>query len=129
LYVYAHSEVQLTTHETLGVDRLAYSAADGFFAERYGELLPAGTSTLRLDEGVYHFRAVGDVRMAMSQDSAVTVVHPDTKDNWPDPPAAPSVWSEQAAQWDTHTVGLLGEGFGPTEPIPVLMVIRGDARG
>lgn len=61
LYAYAASEVQVTAQETLAVDRLAYTAADGFVAERHGELLPPGTTALRLDEGVYHFRAVANV--------------------------------------------------------------------
>lgn len=128
LYVYAASEVRVTAQETLGIDRLAYTEADGFVAERHGELLPPGTTTLRLDEGVYHFRAVANVQLALSQDSAVTVVETNgSKTNWPDPPSAPALWSDQAAQWDTHGGAFNGAGFGGTESTPVLTVTRGDA--
>lgn len=130
LYVYAASEVELTGHETLRVDRLAHTAADGFALERHGGLLSPGTTALRLDDGVYAFQAVNDVQLRMSADGAVTVVpRPQNKDPWPDPPLAPAVWSGQSAeQWGTHTVVLNAKGFGPAERMPVLTVLRGDER-
>lgn len=130
LYVYTASEVRVTTQETLGVDRLAHTAADGFVAERYGGLLPPGTTTLRLDEGVYHFRAVANVQLALTKDSLVTVVETNgSKTTWPDPPSAPAPWSDKAAQWDTHSVALNGAGSCGPEPTPTLLVTRGDALG
>jgi len=125
LYVYAASDVQVTAHETLAVDRLAYTTANGFVAERHGELLPAGTTTVRLDEGVYYFRAVADVRLTLSQDSEVSVVHTtNTRTDFPDPPAAPRLWSDQGVHWDTHTVAFNAAGFGGAATTPVLTVIR-----
>lgn len=131
MYVYSASEVELTGQETLRLDQLAYSDADGFTLRHYGELLPPGTTTLQLDQGVYALRAVKAIQMRMGVDSAITTVTSnDTKGGWPDPPSAPVVWSSQSATlWKSHIQAFTGAGFGSARPAPVLTVIRGDERG
>jgi len=59
LYVPAPTTVMLTAHETVRIDRLERSVADGVTASRHGELLRPGTSTIQLDRGTYHFRTAG----------------------------------------------------------------------
>lgn len=76
LYVYDAADVELTASETLRLSRLAYSANDGYFLERHGDLLQPGTTSLRLEVGVYHFKSARDVRLRIHQAGAVKVVTP-----------------------------------------------------
>ncbi|MFC0533014.1 hypothetical protein [Phytohabitans kaempferiae] len=91
LYVYEASDVEFTAEETVRLDRLAYSAESGFVAERHGDLLQPGTTALRLEKGVYHFRTGHDAGLRVDPAGAVTVrtmvpsVQRD-RDQWPDPP-------------------------------------------
>ena len=80
---------------------------------------------------MYHFRVVNNVQLTLSQDNEVTVVQTNgTKAIHPDPPPqAPLVWSDQAAQWDTHGAAFNGAGFGGAAQTPMLTVTRDDARG
>lgn len=125
LYVYAVSDVAFGTHESVRLDKLAYSSTDGFVAQHHGDLLPAGVTTLRLDPGAYHFRTTSDVRLRVGANGSVEVVSTnDTKGGPPDPPGAPHVFAGQAAQWAGHVVAFGGAGSGTTGPVPALTVIR-----
>lgn len=126
LYVYAASDVEFGTHESLRLDKLAYSQTDGYVAEHHGGLLPAGTTTVRLQEGVYHFRAAGDVQFRVGVGGSVVVVSPnDTKGGTPDPPSAPAPFAAHPVlQWAAHTVALSTTGSPSVGPAPTLTVIH-----
>jgi hypothetical protein len=120
LYVHASSDIELTARETVRLDRLAYSEADGFVAERHGDLLEPGTTQVRLAEGVYHFRTAHDAQLRVADPDSVTVVAPsvndDPKDPWP-----PSVSAVHAAAFG-------GRGAASPDRTPVLTVMYGEAR-
>ncbi len=78
LYVYDAADVELTITEILRLSHLAYSSADGFVLEQHGDLLRPGTTRLRLEVGVYHFKCVNDVQLRIDQSDAVQVVTPQT---------------------------------------------------
>jgi len=118
LLVNTSAEVEFTSREAIRLDRLAYTEMDGYFADRHGDLLQ-GATRLRLDEGVYHFRAVRDVDLRVADSAAVTVVAApsfltsDPKDPWP--PAL--------TRW-TSAFG--GRGGRQLDPTAVLTVTYGD---
>jgi hypothetical protein len=64
LYVYDPTDIDVTATEILRLSRLAYTPAAGYFLQRHGDLLHPGTTTLRLDVGVYHFKSLRDVHCA-----------------------------------------------------------------
>ena len=76
LYVYDTAEVELAATERLRLSRLAYSPADGFVLEPYGDLIGPGTTRLRLEVGVYHFKSIRDVQLRIHQAGAVQVMTP-----------------------------------------------------
>lgn len=99
LYVHHAGLVELTTEESIRLDRLTHSEAAGFTTERFGPLVEPGVTEVRLPAGVYHFRAAGDVGLRVDTASVdVAAVrpaedkdpHPDSRVNddlgpWPDP--------------------------------------------
>jgi hypothetical protein len=81
LYVYEPSYVELSTHETVRLDRLTFAYDDGWTAERHGDLVQPGTTTLLLAPGVYRFRATADAQVRLAHDSSVLVLTPPTTNN------------------------------------------------
>ena len=119
LYVYEPSDVELDAREKVQLRRLAYSAVHGFTAERHGGLLPPGTSRLRLDPGVYHFRALDDAALRVASGGAVTVVD-DSQASVKDPPPPPPFTGGPAAP--EHVDAFVVRGRGPRRIVPRLTV-------
>ena len=109
LYVAEPAVVNLTVHDHVQLDRVT-----GTSAERYGSLLPPGTTPVRLAAGTYVFRTTGDAQVQLAQETAihVTVVPLSDKDKWPDPP--PVVATPLPAV----------RGDSPPDHVPALTVLR-----
>jgi hypothetical protein len=73
LYVTEPAAIILTAREIVRIDRVVRSAAGDVTAERHGDLLPPGTSTIHLDRGTYHFRTRGAARLHIIDPDSVTV--------------------------------------------------------
>jgi hypothetical protein len=76
LYVYEAADVDLTLSETLRLSRLVYSPTDGYVLEHHGDLIRPGTTKLRLEVGVFHFKSINDVRLRIDPPDAVLIVTP-----------------------------------------------------
>ena len=74
LYVAAPTTIVLAAHETVRIDRLAYSAAGDVTSSRHGDLLRPGANTIHLDRGTYQFRTAGDARLHVTDPDSVTMV-------------------------------------------------------
>jgi hypothetical protein len=86
LYVAEPAVVHLTVHDHVRLDRVTGSSA-----ERYGGLVPPGTTAVRLAAGTYLFRTTGDAQVQLAQDAPVRVLavtQSDDKDGGIDPPKA-----------------------------------------
>jgi hypothetical protein len=86
LFVAEPSNVELTVQDHVRVDRVTDAGA-----ERYGDLVSPGTTSLHLAVGTYVFRTTQDAQVRLSDTTAVRVVtvNPANKDGpWPDPSAA-----------------------------------------
>ena len=132
LYVYEPSDVELDAREKVQMHRLAYSDRDGFSAEKHGGLLRPGTSRLRLETGVYHFRTLDDAALRIAAGGRVTVLGSDAdaatsdpKDPWPKPPPPPPVgaFADTALPWETHGDAFISRGDGPRGRVPVFTVV------
>lgn len=100
--------VSLTVHDHVQLDRLT-----GTSAERYGELVPPGTTPVHLAAGTYVFRTTADAQVQLGKDAPVHVLvaaQPNSKDTWPDPPTAQAL---PAAKGDS-----------PPDHVPTLTVLR-----
>jgi hypothetical protein len=74
LYVNEPTDIDVTATEILRLSRLARTPADGFFLQHHGDLLQPGTTRLRLEIGVYHFKSLRDVQLHIHRPDAVQVV-------------------------------------------------------
>ena len=100
--------VSLTVHDHVQLDRLT-----GTSAERYGELVPPGTTPVHLAAGIYVFRTTSDAQVQLAEGTPVhvlAVTQPNSKDTWPDPPKAQAL---PAAKGDS-----------PPDHVPTLTVLR-----
>jgi hypothetical protein len=113
--------MKLTAQEKVRIDRMAYSEEDGVTADRYGDLLPAGTSTVHLDQGKYSFRTEGEARLHVTESKAMTVVSFSGVKCIPPPPLARSAPVDGLAAFETRGGALPGQA-------PALTVTYGDAR-
>ena len=109
LYVAEPAVVNLTVHDHVQLDRLT-----GTSAERYGDLLPPGTTPVHLATGTYVFRTTADAQVQLDKGAPVevTAVPLSDKDKWPDPP--PAVATPVPA----------ARGGGPPDYVPALTVLR-----
>jgi len=109
LYVAEPAVVSLTVHDHVQLDRIT-----GTSAERYGDLVPPGTTPVRLAAGTYVFRTTADAQVQLDKGAAieVTAVPLSDKDKWPDPP--PAVATPLPA----------ARGGGPPDYVPALTVLR-----
>jgi hypothetical protein len=108
LYVAEPAVVSLTVHDHVQLDRVT-----GTSAERYGGLLPPGTTGVHLAPGTYLFRTTRDAQVQLGEGSPVhvhAVTLAETKDPPPDPPMAQGV---PAARGDS-----------PPDHVPTLTVLR-----
>ena len=60
MYVDQPSCIELHVRETVRLDRLQPTAANGYVAEQHGALLAPGVTQLQLEAGLYHFRTLDD---------------------------------------------------------------------
>ena len=110
LYVAEPAVVSLTVHDHVQLDQVA-----GTSAERYGNLLPPGTTQVHLAAGTYIFRTTTDAQVQLDKGAPVEVTAvplSDDKDKWPDPP--PAVATPLPA----------ARGDSPPDCVPVLTVLR-----
>ena len=109
LYVAEPAVVSLTVHDHVQLDRVA-----GTSAERYGDLVPPGTTPVHLAAGTYVFRTAADAQVQLDKGAPVevTAVPLSDKDKWPDPP--PVVATPLPA----------ARGGGPPDYVPVLTVLQ-----
>jgi hypothetical protein len=110
LFVAEPAVVSLTVHDHVQLDRLT-----GTSAERHGNLLPPGTTPVRLAAGTYVFRTTADAQVQVDKGAPVEVTAvplSDDKDKWPDP--LPAVTSTLPA----------ARGDSPPDHVPALTVLR-----
>jgi hypothetical protein len=109
LYVAAPAVVTLTVHDHVQLDRVT-----GTSAERHGDLLPPGTTPVRLAAGTYLFRTTSDAQVQLNDGAAVSVTavaHPSDKDGGPiDQPKAQALPATK--------------GDSPPDHVPTLTVLR-----
>jgi hypothetical protein len=109
LYVAEPAVVSLTVHDHVQLDQVT-----GTSAERYGNLLPPGTTPVHLAAGTYIFRTTADAQVQLDKGAPVevTAVPLSDKDKWPDPP--PVVATPLPA----------ARGDSPPDHVPTLTVLR-----
>jgi hypothetical protein len=103
LFVAEPAVVSLTVHDHVQLDRLT-----GTSAERHGDLLPPGTTPVRLAAGTYVFRTTADAQVQVSEGAAIEVAAvraPADKGDWPDLAAA-------------HTPLPAAKGDSPPDSVP-----------
>jgi hypothetical protein len=69
LYVAESAVVSLTVHDHVQLDQVT-----GTSAERYGNLLPPGTTPVRLAAGTYVFRTTADAQVQLGEGAQVHVL-------------------------------------------------------
>jgi hypothetical protein len=69
LYVTEPAIVNLTVHDHVQLDRVTRTSA-----ERYGDLLPPGTTPVHLAAGTYVFCTTGDAHVQLGEDMPVHVL-------------------------------------------------------
>jgi hypothetical protein len=84
------SIIELTVGEKVQLDRLVPST-DCYVAERHGDLIPAGVTTLALEQGLYAFKTLSAAHLKIVQGGVMTAVGNGTKSGWPDPPLSSGV--------------------------------------
>jgi hypothetical protein len=86
LYAAGPAVIHLTVSDHVQLHRVT-----GTSAERYGDLIPPGTTPVRLTAGTYLLRTTADAQVQLDRNAAVTVTavtQPADKDTWPDPGTA-----------------------------------------
>jgi hypothetical protein len=98
--------VTLTVHDHVQLDRVT-----GTSAERHGDLIPPGTTPVRLAAGTYVFRTAGDAQIQLGDAPVhvLAVTQANDKDgDWPDPQKALPA----------------AKGDSPPDHVPTLTVLR-----
>jgi hypothetical protein len=80
------SIVELTVGDRVQLDRLVPST-DGYVAERHGDLIQRGVTTLALAQGLYAFKTLSAANLKVVQGGVMAAVLTDTKGGTPDPPS------------------------------------------
>jgi len=120
VYVDQSSCIELHVRETVRLDRLQPTAADGYVAEQHGALLAPGITQMQLEAGLYHFRTLGDAQLrVLAGGVRVTSTSAQDKDPWPEPPATNT--NGAAASAVREAVAL--KGHGPCGRVPALRVV------
>ena len=79
------SVVELTVGDRIQLDRVLPSP-HGHVAERHGNLLAPGTTTVALPPGHYFFKTLSDANLRVVTGGVATLIGRSDKDKWPDPP-------------------------------------------
>jgi hypothetical protein len=109
LYVAEPAVVSLIVHDHVQLDRIT-----GTSAERYGDLVPPGTTPVHLAAGTYVFRTTADAQVQLNESAAVSVTAvqaPANKGDWPDLAAA-------------HVPLPAAKGDSLPDHVPTLTVLR-----
>ena len=84
MYVDQPSCIELHVRETVRLDRLQPTAANGYVVEQHGALLMPGVTRLQLEAGMYHFRTLNDAQLRVILGGAqVASTSYKDKDPWP----------------------------------------------
>jgi len=115
MYVDQPCCIELHARETVRLDRLTPTEADGYVAAQHGALLAPGVTQLQLDKGIYHFRTLDDAQLRVLA-GGVRVTDPvfKGKDPWPK-----ATDTDGAAVWEAVEI----RGHGPCGRVPALTVI------
>jgi hypothetical protein len=109
LYVAEPAVVHLTVHDHVQLDRVT-----GTSAERYGDLVPPGTTSFLLAAGTYLFRTTGDAQVRLAQNAPVHVLAlTQPRDKGEGPIEARKAPALPAAKGDS-----------PPDHVPTLTVLR-----
>jgi len=121
MYVDRPSCIELCVRETVRLDRLQHTEADGYVAAQHGALLAPGVTQLQLEAGLYHFRTLDEAQLRVIAGGVqVDSRRGDNKDPWPDPPPSKNANGAAAsAAW----AAVAGFGHGPCGRIPALSVV------
>jgi hypothetical protein len=79
------SIVELTVGDRVQLDRLVPST-DCYVAERHGDLIQPGVTTLALEQGLYAFKTLSPAHLKVVQGGVKAAVSNGTKGGLPDPP-------------------------------------------
>jgi len=107
LYVAEPAVVSLTVHDHVQIDRVT-----GTSAERHGDLVPPGTTAVRLAAGTYLFRTTGDAQVQLGEHTAVHVLAITQTNDKDGPPPFPTQALPAA------------KGDSPPDHVPTLTVLR-----
>ena len=83
------SIVELAVGDRVQLDRLVPST-DCYVAERHGDLINPGVTTLELAPGLYAFKTLSEANLKVVQGGVMTATT-DTKGGLPDPPRSPGI--------------------------------------
>ena len=100
--------VSLTVHDHVQLDRVT-----GTSAERYGDLLPPGTTPVHLAAGTYVFRTTADAQIQLGEGAQVHVLAATQVNGKDDPPEHMMAQALPAAMGDR-----------PPDQVPTLTVLR-----
>jgi hypothetical protein len=119
MYVDQPSCIELIVRETVRIDRLQHTEADGYVAAQHGALLTPGVTQLQMDKGIYHFRTLDDAQLRVIAGGVrVTSMNFQDKDKWPE--LAPN---PDGAAASAVGAAVASKGHGPCGRVPALTVV------
>jgi hypothetical protein len=120
VYVDQPSCIELHVRETVRLDRLQPTEADGYVAAQHGALLAPGVTQLQLEAGIYHFRTLDDAQLRVIAGGVqVASTSAAGKDPWPDPPPK----NTDGATASVVGMAVASKGHGPCGRVPAFGVV------
>ena len=128
IYVDQPSCIELHVRETVRLDRLQPTAADGYVAAQHGALLAPGVTQVQLEQGIYHLRTLDDAQLRIISDGVWVDTMGLVGKNPPIPPppslvATHTDGAAAAAVWEAMS----GRGHGPCGRVPDLRIVYATA--